>query len=115
MAASKAAWIMINGPVPSGLHVCHTCDNRICCNPSHLWLGTPTDNVRDCIEKGRRGILPVGAQHKRPCAKVTPALVAIARKMHEAGRTPSEIQSAIGLSRKATYAITHRQSWTHLP
>jgi hypothetical protein len=41
--------------IPPDLDVCHSCDNRICCNPKHLWLGTRKQNMQDAASKGRLG------------------------------------------------------------
>ena len=52
--AHRIAWTLKHGPVPAGLKVLHRCDVRACCNPSHLFLGTQLDNMRDMAAKGRR-------------------------------------------------------------
>lgn len=53
--AHRVAWILAHGPIPNGLWVLHKCDVRRCCNPSHLFLGTVSDNVQDMLRKGRGG------------------------------------------------------------
>lgn len=52
--AHRIAWILTFGEIPKGLQVCHHCDNRKCCNPSHLFLGTHQDNVDDKVHKSRQ-------------------------------------------------------------
>lgn len=60
--ASRKAWILTHGPITNGLCVNHRCNNAICCNPAHMYLGTRAQNMADrfgtdghsLVEKRRR-------------------------------------------------------------
>ena len=97
------------GPITEGLHVLHTCDNRSCVNPYHLFLGTQADNMADKVKKGRglRG-------EQMPLAKVTEEQVREIYASRDRGCTYRDIASSFELSNGTVSSILNGRSWTHI-
>ncbi len=51
--AARIMFVLVNNRSVGELLVCHTCDNTLCVNPKHLFLGTNNDNMKDMVAKGR--------------------------------------------------------------
>jgi hypothetical protein len=53
LRAHRLSFAIHKGPIVPGALICHTCDNRACCNPGHLYLGTSLSNTDDRRNRGR--------------------------------------------------------------
>lgn len=108
--AHRFSWAAYNGSIPHGMLVCHKCDNRKCVNPSHLFLGTQQDNVRDMLSKGR-GANINGSRN--PQAKLTLGQALEIRKLAEARDIPQhKIASLYGIKQQTVSRILNRLRWS---
>lgn len=73
--AHRFSWEAVNGPVPTGLYILHSCDNPPCCNPAHLRPGSQQDNVSDMWDKNRQGPRLGVRAEKNPRCTVSDAQV----------------------------------------
>ena len=54
ITAHRIAYLLtVCATIPKGYFVCHHCDNPLCVNPEHLFIGTQKDNMKDCVQKNR--------------------------------------------------------------
>lgn len=110
----RAAWVLLNGPIPDGLQVLHKCDNPQCCNPEHLFLGSAKDNMDDKVRKGRAR---TGLHHgtRNGCAKLTDDKVRSARGMaRNEGKTSTELAAVFGVSEWTMRYALNGKTWSHV-
>jgi hypothetical protein len=107
--AHRVSWALAHGPIRDGLFVLHTCDNRPCVNPAHLYLGTQSDNIRDMDRRGRR---PDQAGDRNPAAKLTWHDVGAIRRAWATGRhTQQHLAELWGISQPRISRIVSGQGW----
>lgn len=109
ISAHRASWILHHQTIPNGLWVLHKCDNRHCVSPTHLWLGTQKENMRDMHLKGRANTA-YGENSGR--AKLTELQVLELRRLHaEEGIGCTRLGRLFGISERHAQFIINRQSW----
>lgn len=112
----RISWEVHNGPIPPGKGtlgtcVCHKCDNPICCNPNHLFLGSQADNVADRDKKGRN-VVPDIKGEQSANAKLTDAQILEIRSLR--GISQRKIATIYGVSQSLISDIVNRKRWKHI-
>lgn len=109
MRAHRVAWKIINGKIPTNLHVLHRCDNPGCVNPAHLFLGTNDDNIADRQAKKRQA-KGTGIN----CVRLTENDVLKIRVMLANGISERKVANIFGVSRGAIQGIKYNITWRHV-
>ena len=96
-----------NGHIPEGMCICHKCDNPSCVNPSHLWLGTHQDNMKDRNMKDHN---IKGSAHS--VSKLTEQQILEIRNIININQT--EIAKLYGVSKALISLIKNNKIWRHI-
>lgn len=110
--AHRFAWLIAYGEVPDDMFVCHRCDNPICVNIEHLFLGTAKDNATDRDNKKRNRQVHSEAHY---ISKLNHVAVTVIKYLHSKGKTPPELARAYKVSRATIHQVLNGESWKHIP
>jgi hypothetical protein len=105
----RVAWIVHNGDIPRGMLVCHKCDNRLCGNPDHLFLGTSGDNLQDMRGKGRHLY-----GERNTGAKLTEEQVLQIHELAKTGLAQAKIAAQFGVGQMTICRILRGERWNHI-
>ncbi len=105
-SAPRLAWTVYKSEIPAGAWVLHRCDIPQCCNPNHLFLGTPRNNIDDMLAKQRQ--IRGEKSHK---AKL---MADVARAVRSSKEKLQVLADRHGVTIQAIWLIQHGKNWKHL-
>lgn len=116
--AHRASWRLYRGGIPRGQWVLHRCDNPACVNPTHLFLGDRSANMRDMARKGRQVFQVDPSKVRRgergPGAKISEADARSIVDRLVNGESGAALARQFGISRCTVSAIKVGRIWKHL-
>lgn len=111
LAVHRIMYEKHKGKIPKGINVCHFCDNPLCCNPDHLWIGSQSDNIKDMISK-KRDYKSFGINHHK--CKITEEDVYIIRQKYKEGMKMKSIHRLLNIPYRTIQHICTNNTWKHL-
>lgn len=110
--AHRVSWLISNHYIPNDLCVCHSCDNRLCVNPDHLWLGTKMENYLDMIAKHRRANNCCARGMRHWNHKLTPSDIEDIRTKYASGKmSQRELAQEYNVGQSHVSAIIRQARW----
>lgn len=112
----KASWLIHKGEIPQYMCVCHSCDNPICTNPDHLWLGTHQENNDDKMNKGRNRWAPppVKKGEENASSKLKEEQVREIKAFLKSGRSSYSLGKQFGVAKITIQRINRGETWAHV-
>lgn len=113
--AHRVMYELVHGPIPAGMNVLHSCDNRRCVRPDHLHLGSQSENIREMDARGRRNTTTYARGEQSGNAKLTDEDVRVIRAVYT-GRygEPSILARRYNVSVQVINAVLSGKTWTHV-
>lgn len=112
VSAHVVSFVMHGGELAEGIIVTHSCDNRICVNPTHLVAGTPTSNV---VEMHQRRGIPVACGVECYNAVLNDDLVRQIRCLAKENHWGEiRISRSLGLSESVVKGVLSGKNWKHV-
>lgn len=111
--AHRAAWLIAYGEIPSGKCILHRCDNPACISPTHLFVGSHSDNMQDMRSKGR-GVLPNLRGESHPASKLSEEHVRQIVTRLLSGDLQTAIARDFNISLGAIEGISQGKKWRHI-
>lgn len=110
VVASRVSYVLHKGKIKDKL-VLHKCDNVLCVNPKHLFLGTNKDNTQDMIKKGRKYLAQGNLNWS---TKLTETKVRQIRRLHKQGYGYTYLSKKFEVSHSNIGLIIRRVTWHHI-
>jgi hypothetical protein len=113
--AHRLAYELGVGEIPDGMHVLHQCDNPRCINPAHLSVGTRSQNMKECSERGRARIPePSKPGESNGSSKLLDVDVRSIRRLLSQRQTQQSIADRFGVSQRTISDINLGKKWRHV-